>query len=200
MAYNVFPDRAAGYPLVDADWNTYLRDNLNDNTWQQVGTTNTPGAGITFSSLDTLPFTSYRVVGYVRSVFASVGPHTVAMRLNGDSGANYDAQTVGGTSGGAFYTLSIGATSWTISNMPGSTSPAGYFSCFITDLNGVTDTTRNTRFDTRYSTRNQTGAGQMYAIGTTGQWRNTAALTSIQVLQPTSSFVDGSTVTLYGMA
>jgi hypothetical protein len=201
MAYNVFPDRAGGYALQDADWNTYLRDNLNSNTWQLVGTSTTPGAGVTFSSLNTLPFIHYRIIGSVRSVFASTGPHTVAMRLNGDTGNNYDRQDVGGTSaGGAFYSESLAQSSITIANMPGSTSPAGQFSSFVCDLFGVDGTSRNQRIQSHISTRNVAGVNGGYVWNAMGQWRNTAALTSILVFQPTSSFVDGSRISLYGLA
>jgi len=154
--------------------------------------TNTLGSAansVTFSSISG----SYTDLFLVCN-FGTSGVTNAGMRLNGDSGTNYSLTYLEGngtsaTSGRATNDTRINFTSasWYAST--------GFANIIIVNFMNYANTT------TYKTMLNRNGASDRGTMAGVGLWRNTAAITSIQVYVDASiTFPAGSNFTLYGIA
>lgn len=152
-------------------------------------------ASVTFSSI---PNTYRDLIVRVRGRGdASATNVTIQMTFNGDTGTNYDIQYLEGSpSAGAGNFFSLNNISF--SRLPGATAPAnnaGGTDVIIFDYRGTTfyksvSVSGGAIFGTSGST---TLTGQYV-----GDWRNTAAITSVKIALSAGNFVNNSVVSLYG--
>jgi hypothetical protein len=157
-------------------------------------------ASITFSGIPST-FQHLQIRGIARSDRAGEPTSQLYARLNGDSGSNYSNHKLV-TLGNGSVTTEANANATLIMNLDsitGPTSTASIFGATVLDFLDYADTTK-------YKTLralggmdiNQSGGGNGYIELQSGNWRNTAAITSIQLF-PIGNFVLYSSFALYGI-
>ena len=148
-------------------------------------TLNSTSSSVSFTSISG----SYTDLVLVIQAALSSSANDTWLRFNSDSGTNYSrtkiaadgssVTTFQASNQNAYYGVGNINTSWMMS---------------INHIFNYSNTTMNKSFITRHgSTGNETAAG-------VGLWRSTAAITSIEIAPGTSTFISGSTFTLYGIA
>lgn len=161
-------------------------------TYTPIGTTTlgSAAASITFSSLG-----SYTDIFLVGQFGNTSGGTTVGLRFNSDSGTNYSTTQMNGP-------MPFGS-SWRGSNQ---TSISVFGSPIVSGTSGnlidfgsvaIQNYSNNTTYKTVIS-RNGWATGEV--IAGVGLWRNTAAITSITLLASGTTFLTGTTFSIYGIA
>lgn len=161
-----------------------------ENTPSATGTT-------TFSSLGT--FTHLQIVYSARSDVAGTND-VLNMRFNSDSGANYDIERLRVNSTTVAGAETIAGTSAQIGTVAGSTAASGNCGAgeiMVPDYRGTTFHKQGTTTNTfKQSNASANTFVQQYGYA----WRNTAAITQIDLILSTGNFVSGSKFTLYGLS
>jgi hypothetical protein len=116
----------------------------------------------------------------------------LTVRLNGDSGSNYSVTTITGTGSAAQSARFSNQTSLSLGGDIGPVSTSTYTPTIIHFMNYANTTTNKTVL-CRHN-----NAGQR-VVATVGLWRNTAAITQIDLTAGGYDYVSGSTFTLYGI-
>ena len=152
-------------------------------------------ASVTFSNLNTYS-TTYQHLQIRYMMRSSIQTNITFIRLNGDTGNNYswhwmqaNGSSVGsdsGTNSPYIFHYSTAANNET----------ANYFSAAVTDILDPFETTKFTTTRTMFAR-----PGDPYKeVGiASGLWRNTNALTSIQIYPNASNWVQGSRFSIYGL-
>ena len=197
MAFTVLPDKADGDVFTESLWDS-IKDNLNFGVMRPVSDTVLSVAASSVN-LSPLPTGFQHLVAMVtgRSSVAATSEN-VRVRLNGDTGANYDQQIL--AAGSAMSAVeSYAVNQVTLAGIPGSTSPAGRFSLMEVWLpnywstdNQKTLIVTNPRFRT-----NTTTDFTLQYVG--GWWRSSAALTTLEFSLASGQFAVGSRFTVYGL-
>jgi hypothetical protein len=159
-------------------------------TYTSLATTTTSGsaASYTFSSISGV----YTDLIIVVSGGASVAID-LSLRFNGDTGSNYSFTRLTLDNLTAVSARTSNATSLRISDGGFVTTTLGASNQTINIMNYANTTTYKTLI-----ARCNRAAGGIDA--TFGLWRSTSAITSIELFPGTSTFLDGTTLTLYGIA
>lgn len=155
-------------------------------------------ADVTFSSIpSTFRDLEIRVSG--RGNAAGVTNIGLQVQLNGDTGANYDyAFAESNGAGGTAFSGAAAQTSLFIGRLTAATAPADVAALVTAELGNYPGTTFEKAIVSRSGHKlinSATGANQLAAGGS---WRSTAAVTDIKVFPASSTFVDGTVVSLYG--
>jgi hypothetical protein len=157
-------------------------------TYEKIATTTLGSAAtnITFSTI-TSAYTDLRLV----FTGVSASGNSMYLRLNGDTGSNYSFTELYGTGGDAFSsrssnTIVIGFVSTSFTTTP---------QLLTADIFSYAGSTNKTVLTTAAQDNN--GSGGVSA--NVGLWRNTAAITSVSILQTAGNIATGSTATLYGI-
>jgi hypothetical protein len=160
--------------------------------------TTTVGAGgaatVTFSSIPST-YTHLQIRGILRHTPDSPS-YGLASYFNGDTGSNYSFHTLQGDGASA---TGIAATSQIVivnSQMPGSGATANAFGAVVID---VLDYANTNKFKTSRSLGGWDGNGSGYINLYSGNWRNTAAVTSISLTPFNDSFAQYTQFALYGI-
>ncbi len=153
-------------------------------------------ATVTFSSISGA-YNHLKLFITARDTVSAVAT-TPLLQFNSDNGANYDWQIWYGVTGtAATLTALFAQTSGSLGVIPGATSTRassrGQLEIFIPDY--ATTTFEKSAMTTNISTA---GASVLYNLVSNIQWRNTAAITRIDILAQTN-FKTGSIFTLYGI-
>ena len=143
-------------------------------------------ASVTFSSIPS----TYTDLILVANLNGS-GNANIFVRVNGDSGTNYSNTMLSANGSAASSSRNTSSDSMFMINSGSSLNAQwGTFIQYFMDYsNATTNKTTIARFGT--------GSGEVTANVTL--WRNTAAITSIEVRTSTNSYVAGSTFKLYGI-
>lgn len=154
---------------------------------------------VTFSSIEAIYRDLYLVIRGRGTTAATTV--SVAIRLNSDSGANYDRQRVSGANATASASSTVAATDLfaLTTSLPAASATA--------DVAGAIDVTifdyRGTTFQKAAKAVNNVKFGTTTADLSTsvisGYWRSTAAVTRVDVILSAGNFVSGSVVSLYGV-
>ena len=154
-------------------------------------------ASVTFSSLgdyaSDYQHLQIRLTG--RGTDAATGVTGNYLRFNGDSGANYSLHILFGNGSSVASTAETSST-WALAGLVASGGmTASSFTGTVIDILDPFETTKYT------TTRALTGiAANSSRIDLhSGSWRNTNALTSIEILMNSISFATGSRFSLYGL-
>lgn len=147
-------------------------------------------ASITFSSI-VGTYTDLRVVLTVNTT--SVDARIVRCTFNGDTGANYSATRLQGNGTAAASSTSTGQANipLTLNATTSTTIPTLY----TFDVFSYAGSTNKTILAEGNADKNGSGTVDR----TVGLWRNTAAITSINITPSSGNFNTGTTATLYGI-
>ena len=113
----------------------------------------------------------------------------IGLRFNGDTGSNYSRTNLLGTGTQALSARFTNETAMNLLGYPAS----GEINQTITHIMNYSNSTTN---KTVLNRLNNLGYETMASVGL---WRNTAAITSVQVLIASNTMPAGSTFTLYGV-
>lgn len=156
--------------------------------FESIATVSASGTNtVTFSSIPS----SFRHL-QVRYIAQNPDIPVMRMRFNSDSSSNYaehQLDTNGSSSsfGGNASMTSIGLSS---------ISDGGFFTVGIIDIHDYASTTKNKTIR-GFSGRDMNGSGNVYLRS--GVWLNTAAISSITFIGPTSNYTANSSFALYGI-
>ena len=153
-------------------------------TYEKIAT-NTLGsaaASVTFSSISGA-YTDLVLIAQTDQTASSIS----LIRFNGDTGSNYSNTLISGTGSAAGSGRTTNTTSINF------TQTSANLQLSIANIMNYSNTTTYKTFLLR---RNDTG-GSLGAL--VGLWRNTSAITSIDLISNASTFLAGSTFTLYGI-
>lgn len=199
------PDRlATGTP----DGTKYLRD---DGVWAVPS--GAGGGGLWESLYDStlvsaaanfdvsgLPTSGYRDLiiafdGARDSVAGTGNTFELRMRVNNDSGGNYDRQSSAGRQSGTQNANELGATSWLIGSLSSNGQP-GHCEIVLPDYAGSLK--KSFRAESHY--QQGTANNDLIAALHTGGWRSTAAINRVTIFAGGSgqNFVAGSRLTIWG--
>lgn len=165
--------------------------------YQSIATT-TVGAGgtgtITFSSIpSTYKHLQVRAISRVTN---AVGATDVFFRFNSDSATNYSYHSLYGTGTSA---LSVGgggeSTMYPMSTV-GTTAGAGTFAVGVSDILDYADTNKFKTVRTLTGV-DYNGAGQV--LISSGNWRSTAAISTITITSYSNTFAQYTQFALYGI-
>ena len=158
-------------------------------TYFPIATTTTTGsaASYTFSSISG---TYTDLVIIVNGAAATAVD--LSIRVNGDTGSNYSATRLTLDNVTAVSGRTTSATSLRLSDGGGFTTTLGQTNQILNIMNYANTTTYKTVIF-----RSNRAAGGLDA--TVGLWSSTSAITSIELFPGTSTFVNGTTLTLYGI-
>lgn len=136
-----------------------------------------------------------RLIGRQTSTFASGAPYTT-VRLNGDTGSNYNYHAL--WANGASTNSDTSGTSTVIYpfRIASATQSANVFGAGVADILDYANTSKNTvvRGFTGYDNN---GSGAIY--NNSNLWMNTAAVTSITITPGQGNFAQYSMAALYGV-
>lgn len=168
---------------------------------QRIGTATADGTG-TALSFTSIPagFSALVAVYNARSTFNSGGA-VVALRVNGDSGANYDYAYVRGNNNAASATNANATTEILNTQIPALTAPAGQATSLVCFFPFYANTTffKSCEVETGFLTAQ--AALNTSVVRSWGTWRNTAAITSLSLTEISGgNIVSGSQGVLYALS
>lgn len=171
-------------------------------TYEPIASTTLSSAtnSITFSSIPST-YTDLRLIAFTKSTRAITGDDFYIVRLNGDSGTNYDYQRIVVTTAGG---LAAGGGT----NQPGindflrnpGNDATNLFSFSIVDFLSYGNSLNKqaiVNMNCNYATF--TGASGPTYQRSVSVWRNTAAITTVAIGFSSNNFQVGTTATLYGI-
>lgn len=154
-----------------------------------------PAATITFSSI---PQTYRHLRLVLEGRLTTAASAALAVRFNGDTGANYDLSRISGASASVSHTGSAAITSGQVGILPNSGSPAGAALGGEVQVLNYAGTTFKKRANFQLLLPTESTGDTVYIGGFA--WRSTAAITSITVLTTNGdTLAAGSHASLYGM-
>jgi hypothetical protein len=158
-------------------------------TYELISSTNvtTTQASVTFSSIPAT-YTDLRLV------FSGFGSGNFGVRVNGDTGANYNYTYFAGGGGTVDSGYANGATYMPITAY-GMGLSATIQQFYTVDFFSYADSTYKTALSTSSEDQNTVGG---YVVRQANLWRNTNAINSITALGSTD-LQNGSVVSLYGI-
>ena len=154
-------------------------------------------ASVTFSSISGA-YSALKVHIQARGDTAATTTGLV-MRFNGDTGANYDAQSAYGQTTSTGAAESVAATGVTLLDIAAASATANHAGVLDLLIAKYAGTTFIKTVDGTSTSSFGTGTGTLITRKLSGRWRSTAAITSITMLPAAGSFVAGSSFTLYGL-
>ena len=124
----------------------------------------------------------------------------LVIRINNDSGANYDQVFLQGSGASAAVVSSTGNTSAEIAhNIPGNTATANRFGFVDVAIPGYTSTSWHKALDSHYFSSCVTNASDNYVGDISGVWKSTSAVNRVTVFGlATANLAIGSTMRIYG--
>jgi hypothetical protein len=154
----------------------------------------TAAASVTFSSLSAYAATYQHFQLRVTARMSFSDPErSLVLRFNADTASNYNNHGLygSGSSVGTFY---FADTYISIGSFPAANATANAFGPGVIDILDPFETTKNK------TVRSLAGTPTTPQVSLrSGLWRNTAAVSSITLLDPTSNLVTGSRFSLYGI-
>ncbi len=151
----------------------------------------TAGATIAIASASSYSLIEVSFIGRGTASAANEYPW---LRLNGDSGANYDdAYTYN-----ASASEHLAVTQMYLGLCPAATAPASYFASYRITLYGPGTTAAYKNVTGHYGWAQGTAAGNIFTGTTFGQWRSTAAITSLAIGINSGGYAPGSSYTIIG--
>lgn len=198
MTWSSVPDKANGDVFTEVMWDAYIRDNLNTGPPVLLANSTLGGtaASVDFTSISQA-FSTIFAIGYVRGDTAALGVN-VSLRLNGDSGSNYDIQNLSGSAATASAAELFAQTSMNPAVMPGSTAGANLFGVFIVYIPFYSGSSNNKAVITGYGSKAGTSTTNITTAAKCMHWRSNAAVNQVTFLAGSGNFVSGSRFSIYG--
>jgi hypothetical protein len=123
----------------------------------------------------------------------------LGLRMNADTGANYDSQIVTTASTTTTGVTVIAGTSIRVGVVTPTASPASSFNMGEFKVPYYDLTTMHKFVTGNMARADQHSSGNVYTETIAGKWRNTAAITSLTLLPAAGNFIEHSRFTLYGL-
>ena len=199
MAFTTVVDRAVGYAPVEADWDTYIKNNMNSGVWVQLAnsTLTVDTASIDFTSISgSWAHLMLEVYARATTVASSVN---LRLRINNNSAANYDFQVLYGQLATAVAAEAFADASVLLGVIPANTAPANLFSVSTTMIPHYANSANNKVVIDANASKLGTSSGNMVIRNTAGFWRSNAAITRLTILPASGNLAAGSRATLYGL-
>jgi len=196
--FTVIPSVVGGDALTSALWNG-LADSVNKGVVRPIAevTLGAATASISFTAI-AADWSHLLVEVDARGDTAAVTTD-LYVRLNGDTGANYDTQQFNANAGASNPAESLAQTVIRLGQIPAASAPANLFSHRDIVISSYASTTREKVVTMRGSLKYGTATGNMQMLAHSGFWRSAAAITSVTLLLAAGNFVAGTRATLYGM-
>lgn len=160
-------------------------------------------AGGAVASFDITPIAgTYKHLRLVAQLRGDTAATTVGVRLrvNNDSGANYDDQFLAGINATASSGGANGGTSSSLGDVPAASATAGLAGALTLEVPNYAGTTFSTTFvSTTNGFNSQAAAGRNVEVSS-GVWRTTSAVTRLTIFPNAGNWVAGSRCTLYGFS
>lgn len=137
------------------------------------------------------------VIGFLRGVQAADSVE-LRVRMNNDSGNNYDDQYVAGANATLTGSARTGESSALLGEIVAGNGNAGHGSPFMADIPQYAGTTFEKMVLTEFGRMVADAAAGFNRGMSLGRWRNTAAITRITFLLSAGNFLAGSQLSLYG--
>jgi hypothetical protein len=142
-------------------------------------------------------FQSLRIIASGRTTtVGTIG--SIIMRFNNDTGANYDWQFSRVTNGVSTPGQTLGSTFIILADLPGTTGTAGYAGSAAWDIPNYAQTTYNKSLFSINTAMSNVGANSITSVWG-ADWRNSAAITSIQFSVSGASIKAGTSISIYGL-
>jgi hypothetical protein len=142
-------------------------------------------SSVTFSSISQ----NYRdLILVVTGKTSTNGPDSVLIRFNSDSGSNYAYVRMLGT--GTTASSYSGADNGIAIGIVSNTTNQSTFIASIMDYSAT---------DKHKTALSRSGLVDGFIFASAGRWSNTAAITSVQIIEPTQTLSAGMTLALYGV-
>lgn len=163
------------------------------NTYTQIASTTlgSSAASVTFSSIPST-YTDLVIVSF--SANTAINGNGQGIRFNSDTATNYSKTYLYGDGTSAVSGRGTSQTNISISNLP--ISSTGVFAATVTNIQNYSNATT---YKTVLSRGGGANTGNL-VIAYVGTWRSTAAITTIDLINDSGSFITGSTFNLYGIA
>lgn len=164
-------------------------------TYEPISTQTLVGtsSAVTFSSISG----SYTDLVVVVSVNATTGGPLTRIRFNGDTGTNYSWTALNGNGSTAASTRAASQTQGYLCSYSTIPIAANTFSTMIASIQNYSNSTTYKTCISRAATQGAPTYNGAEAV--VSLWRNTDAITSIEIAPTSSTFAAGSTFTLYGI-
>lgn len=197
MSWVEVPDRSAGYPPQEADWDDYIKSNINTGTMVHIGgvALASDAATVGFSSIPQT-FRHLMVEGYARGTRSDFEVDVIA-RLNADTGSNYDWQRVVTNDTSVFAGRST-YTGMHVSIIPGASSSPGLFGGFRVWFFNYRGTGVERVAVSREGHKMSSVSASMLSM-IASAWRNSAAINAIELRPIVNNLTSGSRFDLYGV-
>jgi hypothetical protein len=144
-------------------------------------------ASVTFSSIPS----TYTDLVLVSNLYGSGGSANILVRFNSDTGTNYSNTML--TGNGTSAASSRNTSTDSIFMINSGSSLNGAWGTFIMNLNNYSNATTNKTALVRFS------AAGNEVTANVGLWRNTSAITAIEIRTSSNNYLAGSTFSLYGI-
>lgn len=200
MTFATVPDKTVGDPFTEQMWDSYIKDNMNKGVVRPIADSLLVGSVASFDFQSILAdFAHLRLVlsGRGDNATANIG---VQIRMNNDSGANYDYQVFRAAGTTLTGTEFFAQTSIQVANIPGSTATANFFGVCTIEIPGYTGATGFKPIVATNYQQQGSSAGQTITQVLGGSWRSAGvAINRLTVFPAAGNFIAGSRATLYGL-
>ena len=160
----------------------------------QTTTVGTAVSTVTFSSIPQT-YTHLQIRAICR-LGESTSDNNIFMQFNGDTAANYSNHYLYGSGSGAASNGGVSSSNMPCMRCTGSTSTANMFGAGIID---ILDYANTNKYKTLRSISGNDQNGSGFAFMQSGNWRSTAAITSVSFVVATSNIAVNSSFALYGV-
>jgi hypothetical protein len=160
-----------------------------------TSTLGSAAASITFSDIPQA-YEHLQIRGIGRAANA-VTDENLVIQFNSDTASNYSLHNIYGTGAAAGTNASVNFTASYFARVSGASSTAGNFGIAVAE---ILDYTNTSKYKTIRSISGHDQNGSGYVTLMSGNWRSTAAITSITIKNDSSSNIaSGSSFALYGI-
>lgn len=178
-----------------------ITGNLVTNSYESISTVSvTSGGGSASLSFTSIPSTykHLQIRGIARNTSAGTASDYILLKLNSDTGSNYAFHWLYGTGSAAGATASINRSNLPIGTCWETSALANSFSAVVCDILDYQNT--NKYKTTRSLGGGDTNGGSYQEVNfMSGLWRDTAAITQIDVSSSDGNLAQYSSFALYGI-
>jgi hypothetical protein len=122
------------------------------------------------------------------------------MQFNADTATNYDDYRLEGSGAAQAVALeNLAVAGIRLGFFPGTTATANFVGVASATIHNYRGTTYNKAVEASGFDAIATSSTNLFREAAGGTWKNTAAITSIQLVPVSGSFIAGSRFTLYGL-
>ena len=168
-----------------------------ESTYTPIATVTSTGstATVSFTSISST-YTDLFIAISARSSQA-INTSNMYVQFNSDTGANYSSTRITGDGSTTISQRDANTDYPPIGNIPGNNTAASTFGDVYININNYANANKRKAYLCRSGAATST-SGKVWISA--GLWRNTAAITSVQIVcDGISNFSSGSTFTLYGI-